>query len=54
MYNDASSMFQEFSRQEYVDDNLQNTLHELLNLIHKDKSVEQFIDLLHNIKKKMT
>ena len=31
---------------------MQNTLHELLNLIHKDKSVAQFIDLLHNIKNK--
>ena len=37
LYNDASNMFQEFSRQEDVDDNRQNTLHELLNLIHKDK-----------------
>ena len=52
LYNDASNMFQEFYRQEDVDDNLQNTLHELLNLIHKDKLVAQFIDLLHNIKNK--
>ena len=36
LYNDVSSMFQEFARQEDVDDNLQNTLHKLLNLIHKD------------------
>ena len=54
LYNDASNMFQEFARQEDVDDNLQNTLHELLNLIHKDKSVEQFIELMHNIKKNDT
>ena len=54
LYNDASSMFQEFARQEDVNDNLQNTLHELLNLMHKDKLVAQFIDLLHNIKNKMT
>ena len=52
LYNDASSMFREFSRQEDVNDNRQNTLHELLNLIHKDKSVAQFIDPLYNIKKK--
>ena len=44
-------MFREFSRQEDVDDNLQKTLHELLNLIHKDKSVAQFIDPFYNIKK---
>ena len=43
-------MFREFSRQEGVDDNLQNTLHELLNLIHKDNSMAQFIDLLYNIR----
>ena len=52
LYNDASNMFREFARQEDVDDNLQNTLHELLNLIHKDKSLVQFIDLLYNIKNK--
>ena len=52
LYNDASSMFQEFTRQQDVYDKSQNTLRELLNLIHKDKSVPQFIDLLHNIKNK--
>ena len=52
LYNDASNMFREFSSKEDVDDNLQNTLHELLNLIHKDKLVAQFIDLLYNIKNK--
>ena len=31
-----------------------NTLHELLNLIHKDKSVAQFIELMYNIKKNDT
>ena len=54
LYNNASSMFQEFVRQEDVDDSLQNTLHELLNLIHKDKLVAQFIELMHNIKKNDT
>ena len=54
LYNDASSMFQEFSRQEDVNDNSQNTLHELLNLMRKDKSMAQFIDLIHNIKKNDT
>ena len=52
LYNDASNMFQEFARQEYFDDNSQNTLHELLNLINKYKSVAQFTDLLYNIKNK--
>ena len=45
-------MFQEFAKQEAVDDNRQNTLHELLNLIHKDKLVAQFIEILYNIKNK--
>ena len=36
LYNDSSNMFREFSRQEDVNEN-QNTLQELLNLIHKDK-----------------
>ena len=46
VYNDASNMFREFSRQEEVHDNRQDTLHERLNLIHQDKSMGQFIDLL--------
>ena len=52
LYNDASNMFWEFARQEDVDDNRQNTLHKLLNLIHKDKLVAHLIGLLYNIKNK--
>ena len=52
LYNDASNMFQEFSRQEEINDSRQNISQELFNLIHNDKSVEQFIDLLYNIKNK--
>ena len=47
-------MFQEFATQENVNENLQNTLHELLNIIHKDNSVAQFIQLMHDIKKNDT
>ena len=43
-------MFQEFSRQEEIDDSQQNISQELFNLIHNDKFVAQFIDLLYNIK----
>ena len=45
-------MFQEFVGQEVTDDNQQNVLQEILNLIHNDNSVAQFIDLLYNIKNK--
>ena len=43
-------MFKEFTRQEEVDDNQQNTVKELIRLVQDDKSVSQFIDLLYNIK----
>ena len=43
-------MFQEFSRQEAVDDRQQNTLKELFYLVQNDISVSQFIDLLYKIK----
>ena len=52
LYNDASNMFQEFTRQEAIDDSRHNISQELLNLIHNDKSVAQFIDMLYNIKNK--
>ena len=45
-------MFQEFAREEAIDDSRHNISQELLNLIHNDKSVAQFIDLLYNIKNK--
>ena len=44
-------MFQEFARQEGIDDSRQNISQELLNLVHNDNSVAQFIDLLYNINK---
>ena len=34
LYNDASNMFQEFTRQEVIDDSRQNIPQELHNLIH--------------------
>ena len=48
LYNDASNMFQEFSRQEEIDHSRQDISQEL----HNDKSVAQLIDLLYNIKNK--
>ena len=45
-------MFQKFAKQEAIDDSRQNIFQELLNLIHNDKSIAQFIDLLYNIKNK--
>ena len=45
-------MFQEFYRQEEIDHSRQDISQELLNLVHNDKSVSQFIDLLYNIKNK--
>ena len=45
-------MFQELAKQEAMDDSRHNISQELLNLIHNDKSVVQFIDLLYNIKNK--
>ena len=52
LYNDASSMFQEFTQQEEINSSRHDILQELLSLIHNDKLVAQFIDLLYNIKNK--
>ena len=52
LYNDASNMFQEFSRYEEVKDTWKDISQELLNLTHNDKLVAQFIDPLCNIKNK--
>ena len=49
LYNDASDMFQDFARQEAVNDRQQNTLKELFILVQNDKSISQFIDLLYNM-----
>ena len=43
-------MFQEFTRQESIDDSRHDISQEPLNFIHNDKSIAQFIDLLYNIK----
>ena len=45
-------MFQDFARQEAVNDRQQNTLKELFSLVQNGKSVSQFIDLLYNMKHK--
>ena len=52
LYNDALSMFHELATQEAIDDSRHNISQELLNLIHNDNAVAQFIDLLYNIKNK--
>ena len=43
-------MFKEFARQEEANDNGHNTIKELIQLVQKDNSVSQFIDLLYEIK----
>ena len=50
VYNDVSNMFKEFVRQEEIDESCQNTAKELIRLVHDEKSVSQFIDLLYNMK----
>ena len=52
VYTDASNMFQEFGRQEEIDHSRQYISQEIINLVHNDKSITQFIDMLHNIKNK--
>ena len=44
-------MFQEFARQEVPNDNRHNVSQEILDLIHNDKPVTQFIDLLYKLLK---
>ena len=39
-----------FARQEEEDDNQQDTVKQLIQLVQKDKTVSQFIDLLYKIK----
>ena len=43
LYNDASNIFQELATQEANDDNRQRISQELINIIHNDNSVAQFI-----------
>ena len=52
LYNNASNMFQEFTQQEEIDNSRKYVSQELLHLIHNEKSVAQFIDMLYNIKNK--
>ena len=52
LYNDLSNIFQELFAQEENDDNRVKISQELINVIHNDNSVAQFIDLLYNIKNK--
>ena len=51
LYNDATNMFKEFAKQEETNDSRQNMVKELIRLVQDDKSVSQFIDLLHNMKR---
>ena len=50
LYNDATNIFKEFSRQEEADDNRQSTVNELIHLVQDDKAVSHFIELLYNMK----
>ena len=52
LYNDASDIFQELASEEIINDNQQNMVQEIIDLMHKDNSIAQFIDLLYNIKNK--
>ena len=49
-YKEAKNVFKEFARQEEANDNRHNTIKELIQLVQKDNSVSQFIDLLYEIK----
>ena len=49
-YKEATNVFKEFARQEQAHDNRHNTINELIQLVQKDNSVSQFIDLLYEIK----
>ena len=49
-YKDATNIFRKFAREEEENDNLHNTIKELIQLVQTDNSVSQFIDLLYEIK----
>ena len=49
-YKQATHVFQDISRQEELDNSRPNTIHQLIQVAQIDKSVSQFIDLLHEIK----
>ena len=48
-YKEATNVFKEIARQEQANDNQHNIINELIQLIQKDNSVSQFIDLLYEI-----
>ena len=50
LYNDATNIFKEFARQEEADNSWQSTVKELIHLVHEDKVVSRFIELLYNMK----
>ena len=49
-YKQATHVFQDIAWQEDIDNSRPNTINQLIQLVQKDKSVSQFIDLLHEIK----
>ena len=49
-YQEATHTFQYISRQEDLDNSRHNIINQLIQLVQIDKSVSQFIDLLHEIK----
>ena len=52
LYNDASDIFQDLAAQETNNHTQQKMAQEQIDLIHKDNSITQFIDLLYNLKNK--
>ena len=50
LYNDATTIFKEFDRQEEADDSQQSTVKELIRLVQDDKAVYKFIELLYSMK----
>ena len=49
-YKEATNVFKEIARQEEANDNRHNTIKELIQLVQKDNSVSQFINLIYEIK----
>ena len=49
MYKNATNIFKKYARQEEADESRRSIVKELICLVHNDKSVSQFIDLLYNM-----
>ena len=49
-YKEATHVFQNIARQEDLHNSRPNTINQLIQLVQIDKSISQFIDLLHEIK----